>query len=780
MMAIGSCAWAQNLLQNSDFGTVGALASGATDRYAVGEPWVSNVAFANMGIRVMASSAATEGGNVLVWRGSGNSNYISQEVTAEAGAVYEITISQVASGNANANFNVGIGTEAGKYDIASTTVRLGTNNNGTKSVKIMMPETVEDADGVLYFTFANTSTNSASSGSDPVSQIDYIKMEAIDALAYAKETAIANLPSAGDPIFGIAEDKIEAAKAAINAATSKAQINMIVSALTIPALSGTWNILNTTANCFLGTKEGGVVFSAEPVAVTFEKAANGFYIKAGDVYINMKGGNTWSMSADAEAKTAWTFTLADGKYTIKGPNGMIGADAAEAGSTLYGNKSAANHGYWKISEPITDERILKIQEIINYAEAAKIPTANVGENAFQYPSDKVALANNLMSTYSGHTAQEIALGLQAHDAKATDGKTYYDMTYLNNLLALMEQGVNEMNTLNAPEAGKKFNVVLTYDGWAHDNKAITYIANGRSDAGNYNIQYKAEANANYAQAFTLTQVEGNKYKMSQLDNDGVERYICTGVVYGGNTAQIRTTTNEDEALVVEVIADKEREGIYNIKNTEANQYIGSQDAGVFTVNSHIDFNLNEASKASATIAVSDAKYGTFIAPFATEIPSGVTAYTVSSINEKELVLATATSIEANVPYIVASESTVTEPVEGWGLATADNYTSGLLTGVYAETAAPAGSYVLQNQNDNVAFYIVSAEAPIAVPANKAYLTASSSASGAKAINFPSATAINAIEALTSGSSKIYDMNGREINKLQKGINIVNGVKVMVK
>jgi hypothetical protein len=42
------------------------------------------------------------------------------------------------------------------------------------------------------------------------------------------------------------------------------------------------------------------------------------------------------------------------------------------------------------------------------------------------------------------------------------------------------------------------------------------------------------------------------------------------------------------------------------------------------------------------------------------------------------------------------------------------------------------------------------------------------------------TGIEAVEALTSGKAEIYDLNGRKLNKLQKGVNIVNGVKVYVK
>jgi hypothetical protein len=77
------------------------------------------------------------------------------------------------------------------------------------------------------------------------------------------------------------------------------------------------------------------------------------------------------------------------------------------------------------------------------------------------------------------------------------------------------------------------------------------------------------------------------------DVDNKERYVCTGAVYGGNASQIRTTTDSTKALAVKVIATA-TEGIHQLLNTEANNYIGGQDAGFFTVNSHTNFRLQEA------------------------------------------------------------------------------------------------------------------------------------------------------------------------------------------
>ena len=119
--------------------------------------------------------------------------------------------------------------------------------------------------------------------------------------------------------------------------------------------------------------------------------------------------------------------------------------------------------------------------------------------------------------------------------------------------------------------------------------------------------------------------------------------------------------------------------------------------------------------------VSEAQYATFIAPFDAELPAGVTAYTVDGIDEDNQLILTETSIVANVPVILFSETPVSETLSGVSLAEAATYTEGLLTGVYAPVEISDG-YVLQNLDGKIKFYRVTSDYPVTVPANKAYLT----------------------------------------------------------
>lgn len=613
-----------------------------------------------------------------------------------------------------------------------------------------------------------TGSNNIGAANTPAIYVSHLKLMKIDPLAFAKNEALATLPATGgDGFFTMSQSAIDDYTQRINDATTESEINNIKDEITswaAPATSGTWNVKNVTAACYLGTDGESVVLSELPVAITFEKATSGFYIKVGENYINMKGSNNWDMSATATATTEWTFTANDGIYTISGPNGMIGTDATAAGSPCYGDKNAEKNGTWTISEAVSEEQVdiivakNALQAAIN---AHSIPTANIGTGVFQYNSDDVA-----------------ALSAKIEAAKAVldnESATKAQIEAQTEILSAIEPLL-----LNAPADDQLFNLILTYSGWNYDQKAVTYIANGRQDAGLYNIQYTAEANKNLAQAFTFTNVEGNNYKLSQIDADGQVRYICTGTVYGGNASQIRTTTEVSEALVITIIPTA-TEGVYNIWNTEANQYIGSQDAGFFTVNSHTDFIIAETTKPSISINTTAAGWGTVMLPFSgLEVPAGIKAYTCAAVDGTTLTLEEVSVLTANTPYII--EGAWNETVSNDAQGTALTYKEGLLTGVYADAEVPVGSYVLQKLEGVVGFYKVAEGKQPNVGENHVYLTVEN---GARAYFLDGeATGIEAVNALLSGSAEIYGVGGARQNGLQKGVNIIkqNGktIKVMVK
>lgn len=193
-----------------------------------------------------------------------------------------------------------------------------------------------------------------------------------------------------------------------------------------------------------------------------------------------------------------------------------------------------------------------------------------------------------------------------------------------------------------------------------------------------------------------------------------------------------------------------------------------------------NFTLTCYEKAAATMAIGGAKYATFVAPFDVTIPSGVEAYKILTATGSTLNLtAVETTIPANTPVVLYSESAVNETF--YGKTVDGTPTVGLLTGVYAETPAEDGWFVLQKNDDVVGFYKVNTSvATPSVPANRAYLQ-TDGGTPVKAFFFGGGE--DAIKSVFDGvaAGEVYDLNGRKVAKMQKGgTYVVNGKTVIVK
>ena len=196
-------------------------------------------------------------------------------------------------------------------------------------------------------------------------------------------------------------------------------------------------------------------------------------------------------------------------------------------------------------------------------------------------------------------------------------------------------------------------------------------------------------------------------------------------------------------------------------------------------------NLNYEVAVEVPMNVAAGKWGTFIAPFAVTIPENVSAYTATGVNNNKVTLeAVETTIPANTPVLLKNntEDAVSETFYGISTATQSSYTEGLLTGVYtaATILADANHYVLQTQNDVQAFYSVDTD--FTATAYKCYLTYAGAGVKMLSFDFGTATGINSIANSQQpiANSSIFNLAGQRMSKMQKGVNIVNGKKVLVK
>ena len=390
---------------------------------------------------------------------------------------------------------------------------------------------------------------------------------------------------------------------------------------------------------------------------------------------------------------------------------------------------------------------------VDYATDA-IPTANIGNDAFQIKQNAIDDANALVQGTA--TVEDVVAAYEA------------------------------VTTLNVPDATQAYNLVFNCEGHSATGNALTLIPNPAQTQGLYGLKYLAPANVNLAQAFHFVHTTGNKYKVYAVDTDGNDRYLTTQAEGYGTTWYEGIRTTDDAAKAMEIDIRPNGEGLYLLWNTGANKPLahnGSTNNDLFT-NNTANFQFMETTKPSIAVNTTAAGWGTVILPFAVaSLPEGVKAYTCAAVDGATLTLEAVNALEANKPYIIegAWNATVTGDAQG----TAMNYTDGLLTGVYAREAAKNDTYILQKQGDKVGFFKVNTdEAQPDVPANHAYLTAPAGVRPAVFLLDAEATAINAINALTAGQAEIYNANGVKQNRLQKGINIIrtndHTVKVLLK
>ena len=99
-------------------------------------------------------------------------------------------------------------------------------------------------------------------------------------------------------------------------------------------------------------------------------------------------------------------------------------------------------------------------------------------------------------------------------------------------------------------------------------------------------------------------------------------------------------------------------------------------------------------------------------------------------------------------------------------------------GTAADTEADGTMYILAKNEDEVGFF--KAEEGTTIAAGKAYLQPGTNAVKGYLIDINDATGIEKVEGENNAPATIFDLSGRRVQKVQKGIYIVNGKKIAVK
>lgn len=323
----------------------------------------------------------------------------------------------------------------------------------------------------------------------------------------------------------------------------------------------------------------------------------------------------------------------------------------------------------------------------------------------------------------------------------------------------------------------------TVTGWTPAAGVVNYI-------NVLNSAYKAsdDFTGNYMENWTNKALSGNIYqkvnvpngkyflKMSTMTTASNEENLSKDYIYisSGDVQSSGAVLKNDNPSIT--ITDP-----IEVKNgeVEIGLHIGSGcQWALWNAVELYAYSVDDQTRSTAT-----GKYGTVCLPYNATV-TGAKLYEAAVNDAKnEVVLTEATgNIEAGKAYIyqaTADEQTfafvddanmVKDP------ATAS------LTGVFAQQTAPAGAYVLQTKDGEQKFFKVAEGSEPTINAYRAYLNVeTASAAKALTISFGNPTAVDAVKALTEGEDAvIYDLSGKRLSKLQRGVNIVNGVKVIVK
>ena len=170
--------------------------------------------------------------------------------------------------------------------------------------------------------------------------------------------------------------------------------------------------------------------------------------------------------------------------------------------------------------------------------------------------------------------------------------------------------------------------------------------------------------------------------------------------------------------------------------------------------------------------------------------TGAKAYTFNSYVNGELNFSTTSELTASYPYIIYVPTAITEDIELTDITIKSVDEEPFLyskNGVYLRgTYAPiaAGQWTKSNTDDIIYGvttdgHIMKAGAAASIKGFRAYFDVPT-ASEVKALSFDGedATAIQAIDGQHASDDAIYNIAGQRIQKMQKGINIINGKKVL--
>lgn len=187
--------------------------------------------------------------------------------------------------------------------------------------------------------------------------------------------------------------------------------------------------------------------------------------------------------------------------------------------------------------------------------------------------------------------------------------------------------------------------------------------------------------------------------------------------------------------------------------------------------------------------VGNSSYATLYLPYDVTLPENTKAYYITEVTDGSAKLTEMTEgIPANTASVLinseAAASTLLPLTDGLASVVSedDNLLKGTLTSRMLDLSDATPYYSLGRRDGTIGFYKFNnnGTTTITLGANKAYLeyTGSSGVKGFRLISEDDATGLSGMSGLSGQPDIIYNLAGQRIGKAQKGVNIINGKKVL--
>lgn len=378
-----------------------------------------------------------------------------------------------------------------------------------------------------------------------------------------------------------------------------------------------------------------------------------------------------------------------------------------------------------------------------------------------------------------------------------DGANYF---LVNVASGLYPQYVNGGDDKTTDMGEKNAKYKFTWDIYSEASESAMPVH--RIYFGGRQVNVESNGNMNWWTAenarFYIWKVEKTDQELLELVNNWAQRHYtasnaATKIVVTPGVTQVISPNEFAAPEVVNAAVD-----VLHAYTGAANPTL-EQAQALYRNYSIVDTYWNAATTYGGLLSVPytlKAKYGTLILPINYIRPNNVKLYSCEADVDGVLTLVEFTGDPAkNKPFIVeytdeatlpTTEAAYTYQFIGYksGAATT-NQTEGWLTGVLEDDQyVPAGGYILAKKDGVLGFYQVGADNVKAAAKYKCYLQPTSQTSAQLAYFFNRDDATTAITNLLNGGEngkvEIYDLSGKRLNNLQKGVNIVNGKKIIVR